>query len=112
MAETYALSLGNDLPIRITVTSEHGETVTGLSPTFYFAAVKGGTAIADPDASGDLDEDTGSSATARVYEGTVDAAIVDGLVALGHAALWLAIEITGDLLVWRRVRVVKHRVIE
>lgn len=110
MSETYALSLGNDLPIRATITSEHGEDVTGLSPEYFFATAKGGDPIVGSD--GTLAEDTGSSDTARVYTATVNADDVDALIELGLAALWLAIEIDDDLLVWRRIPVIRHRVIE
>lgn len=104
-----ALSLGNDFPIRSTVQSEHGETVTGLTLQGYFALTEGGDAITSPVTTVSLTEDTSTPATARVYYGTLDQVVVDQLVDLGKPALWLAIEGPGDTLVWKRIPVIRHR---
>jgi hypothetical protein len=107
--ETYALSLGNDLPVSVTLTTKHGATLTGRTVTAYLALTEGGLAVTDPVTTVTLTEVTTTPATARVYRGTIDAAVVDAVIALAPSAAWLAISVAGDLLVWERVPVVRHR---
>lgn len=113
----WALHKGNDFPIRLTLTSDHGDVVTGLPVSVYFAdgPYPGGTPITTPATAVDLDEDTSTPTDARDYEGSLDAEIVDQLVeaalTAGRAHCWLAVKIPGDLLAWRQIPVAKHRVI-
>jgi hypothetical protein len=105
----YALSEGNDLPVTTTLRTSHGTTLTGRGLTAFLARTEGDDPITTPVTTITLVEDTNLPATARVYRGTIDAAIVDAVIALGQSSYWLAIEDPGDLLIWERVPVVRHR---
>jgi hypothetical protein len=107
----WALSKGNPLPISLTVSSDHGNTVTGLTITGFIATAIGGEPIAVPDTAFTLVEDPVSPATLRRYKVSVLPAVVDALVGLGQPQLAVAIRRPDGFLVWVTIPVITDRVL-
>lgn len=106
----YTLSRGNDFPVTVTLSSEHGAVITGRTVTAHLATTLGGAAAGSPTTSAiTLTEDTTTPATARVYRGTIDAPVVESVIDLAAAEYWLSVDVDGDALVWERLQVVEYR---
>lgn len=105
----WALSKGNDFPVSVTLSSDHGAVITGRTVTAAIAAAQGGAPIVTPAATITLTEDTASPATARRYSSAFDASVVGGLLDLALAEYWLSVQVEGDALVWERVLVIPYR---
>lgn len=105
----FALSLGNDFPYRISLTTPNATTgkygpATGLTISAFLATERGGDALANTTLT--LTAYTGVGAGS--YGTALNASVVDVVIA-NRTALWLAFQITDDLLVWTRVPVVVDR---
>lgn len=102
------MSRGKATPITVYLSSEHGETVTGLTATGYVAPKKGGAKIEVPDTDFTLTEDTGSPTARRRYKGVVTATVGDALIDTDVSTVWVAIVVAGVVQDWLQVLIKEH----
>lgn len=102
------MSRGKATPITVYLSSEHGETVTGLTATGYVALTKGGTKVTTPATDITLTEDTTTPAARRRYKGVVTATVGDALIEAGASSVWVAIVVAGVVMDWVQVRIIEH----
>jgi hypothetical protein len=101
------MSLGNDLPVTITLRTTHGADLTGRTVSAFLSLTEGGAAISGTTVT--LTEDTTTATTARVYRGEIDATVVDTVIALGGSYFYLCITDPDDFKLWEKVPVVRYR---